>query len=245
MGKENIVCGKVVIREIIKSGFEIDKLYISKKINTSSVEDIILHAKEKNVDIKFVYENDMKNICDTKVNQGIAIKIRGYKYYKFNECLEELKKEKFPIILILDSIHDPGNLGAILRSAECMGIKNVIIPQKRSVGLTDVVWKSSMGAIAHLNICRVNNLLNVISKLKQESFRVVATDLNSSRNINEYDYKFPLALIIGNEHYGVDEKLINQCDIKIKIPMFGKVQSLNASVASGIVMYEIKNMQRR
>lgn len=245
MGKENIVCGKVVIREIIKSGLEFDTLYISKRLNKDSVEDIILHAKEKNVDIKFVYENDMKNICDTKVNQGIAVKIRDYKYYKFNECLEESKKEKFPIILILDSIHDPGNLGAILRSAECMGIKNVIIPQKRSVGLTDVVWKSSMGAVAYLNICRVNNLTNVILKLKQESFKVVATDLDSSKDVNEYDYRFPLALIIGNEHYGIDEKLIHQCDIKVKIPMFGRVQSLNASVASGIVMYEIKNMQRR
>lgn len=245
MGKENIVCGKVVVREIIKSGFEIDTLYISKKVNINSIEDIILYAKKNDVSIKFVYENDINNICDSKVHQGVAVKIGGYKYYKFSECLQELKKEKFPIILILDSIHDPGNLGAILRSAECIGIKNVIIPQKRSVGLTDVVWKSSMGAVAYLNICRANNLVDVISKLKRESFKVVVTDLNSTKNIDEYDYKFPLALVVGNEHEGVDEKIINQCDVRIKIPMFGKIQSLNASVASGIVMYEIKNMQRR
>lgn len=245
MGKENIVCGKVVIREIVKSKISIDTLYISKRTKINSIEDIISYAKEQGSEIKFVYENDLNNICESKVHQGIAVKIYGYKFYKFSECLDELKKEIFPFVLILDGIQDPGNLGGILRSAECMGIKNVIIPQKRSVNITDAVWKTSMGAVAHLKICRANNLMNVILKLKDENFKIIGSDLNASNGMEEFDYKFPLALIVGNEHEGIDPKLIGMCDIKIKIPMFGNIQSLNASVATGIIMHNIKSFQRR
>lgn len=245
MGRENIVCGKVVIREIIKSGINIDTLYISKRMRTSFIEDIIFYAKHKGAEIKFIYENDLNNICESKVHQGVAVKIQGYKFYKFSECLEELKREEFPFILILDGIQDPGNLGGILRSAECMGVKNVIIPQKRSVSITDAVWKTSMGAIAHLNICRINNLANVILKLKDENFKIIGSDLNASKDIEELDYKFPLALIVGNEHEGIDSKLIEMCDIKVKISMFGNIQSLNASVATGIILHNIKSFQRR
>lgn len=245
MGKENIICGRRVIREVLKSKISIDVLYISKKINKDSIIDIILWAKKNNINIKFVYENDIHNICESKVNQGIAAKISNYKYYKFEEILNELKNEESPCVLILDGIQDPRNLGAIFRSAECIGIKNIIVPQKRSVNITDAVWKTSMGAIAHLNICRINNLQHAILKLKEKSFKIVATDVNTEANINDEQYNFPLALIIGNEHEGVSRNLLSQCDIKVKIPMRGNIQSFNVSVAAGIIMYEIKNRQRR
>lgn len=245
MGKENIVCGKVVIREIIQKEIGIDTLYISKRVKTEHIEDIISYAKRNSADIKIVYENDLNNICESKVHQGIAAKIQGYKFYKFSECLEELKKEQLPFVLILDGIQDPGNLGGILRSAECMGVKNVIIPQKRSVNLTDAVWKTSMGAVAHLNICRTNNIPYVITKLKEEGFKIVGSDLKAENYIDELNYNYPLALIVGNEHEGIDPKLIDMCDIKLKIPMKGSIQSLNASVATGIILHTIKSYQRR
>lgn len=245
MGKENIICGKRVIREVINSEVSIDVLYVSKKINRDSITDIILWAKKNSVDIKFVYENDIHNICESRVSQGIAAKISNYRYYKFGELLNELEKEEFPCVLILDGIQDPRNLGAILRSAECIGIKNIILPQKKSVSVTDTVWKTSMGSLAHLNICRINNLQNVILNLKQKSFKIVATDVNSKMNIGDEKYNFPLAIIVGNEHEGISDKLLSQCDIKVKIPMYGNIKSFNVSVAAGIVMYEIKNKQRR
>lgn len=245
MGKENIICGKRVIREVINSKVFIDVLYVSKKININSINDIIMWAKKNSVDIKFVYENDINNICESRINQGIAAKISNYRYYKFGEILNELEREEFPCVLILDEIQDPRNLGAILRSAECVGIKNIILPQKRSVSITDAVWKTSMGAIAHLNICRINNLQHIILKLKEKSFKIVATDVNIQTNINDEQYNFPLAIIFGNEHEGICDSLISQCDIKVKIPMYGNIKSFNVSVAAGIVMYEIKNKQRR
>ncbi len=243
MGKENIVCGKRVIREIFKTKIDVETLYISKNLNKGNIKDILDEVNNRNIKIKYVYSNDMENMCNTKVHQGIAAKISNYKYYKFSELIEELKKEKLPILLILDGIQDPQNLGAIFRSAECMGIKNIIVPQKRSSNITDTVWKSSMGALAHLNICRTNNLVNVVKKLKDEEFKIVATTIDSSRRVYEENYKFPIAIIIGNEHEGVSDELLEYCDIKINIPMYGNITSFNVSVASGIVMYEIKKQR--
>lgn len=245
MGKENIICGKRIIKEALKGNVTIETLYISKNVNLKSIEDIVLYAKKNNVEVKFVYGKDIDNICENKVNQGIAAKIKDYKYYKFEECLKELEKEEKPFILILDSIQDPQNLGAILRSAECIGVKNVIIPQKKSAKINSTVWKASAGAIAHLNICRANNLLDIILKLKEKSFKVVATDVNSIGDLGDQEYNFPVALILGNEDQGVNENLLEQCDVKITIPMYGNISSFNVSVAAGIIMYEIKNKQRR
>lgn len=244
MKKENVVCGRGVIREILKTDINIDTLYVDRKINKESVDDIINKASERGSNIRFVCKNDIYNISKNEVNQGVVAKISGYRYFKFSECLEKLESEKFPFILILDSIQDPRNLGAILRSAECMGIKNVIIPQKRSASITDVVWKTSMGAVAHLNICRVNNLLNVIQKLKDRLFKIVATDISSGFNMCDIGYNFPVALIVGSEHSGISDDLLKGCDFRVKIPMFGSIESLNVSVATAIMMYEIRNKQR-
>lgn len=244
MGKESVIYGRGVIREVLKSNININTLYIDKNINTESIEDILFRARENDIDIRFVYKNDVYNICKNETNQGIAAKISEYRYLKFDECLRNLESEEFPFVLILDRIQDPRNLGAILRSAECTGIRNIIIPQKRSTNITGVVWKTSMGAVAHLNICRVNNILNVLRRLKRSSFKVVATDIQTSKNVCDVQYDFPLALVIGSEHDGVSDSLLRECDIRIKIPMFGNIVSFNVSVATAIIMYEIRNIQR-
>ena len=243
MSKENIVCGKRVIREILKTKIDIETLYISKNMKQENIKDILDKVKNRSIKIKYVYSNDIENICNTKAHQGIVAKISNYRYYKFQEFINKLKKEKLPILLILDGIQDPQNLGAIFRSAECMGIKNIVVPQKRSSNITDAVWKSSMGALAYLNICRTNNLVNVVKKLKDEKFKIVATTIDAPRKIYEENYKFPIAIIMGNEHKGVSDELLKYCDIKINIPMYGNITSFNVSVASGIVMYEIKKQR--
>ena len=244
MGKENIICGKRIIREALKGNVTIETLYISKNVNLKSIEDVIKYTKKNNIEVKTVYGKDIDNICENKVNQGIAAKIKDFKYYKFEECLKELEKEKNPFILILDSIQDPQNLGAILRTAECIGVKNIVIPQKKSAKINSTVWKASAGAIAHLNICRANNLLDIILKLKEKSYKIVATDVNSSSDLSKENYNYPLALVLGNEDQGVSSNLLEECNVKITIPMYGNISSFNVSVAAGIIMYEIKNKQR-
>lgn len=244
MGKGNIIYGRKVIREVINSGVIINKFYINEKINMENIKDILDYAINNGIEVKYVKYSDLDVLCNNNVHQGVIGKIGEYRYFKFKECLKSSKEEKSPFILILDSIQDPRNLGAILRTAEGMGIKNIIIPQKRSSSITDIVWKSSMGAIGNLNICRTNNITHVISELKYNGFKLIATTLSTNKVVEDYNYAFPVALIIGNEEHGVSQGLLELCDIKIKIPMQGKINSFNVSVASGIIMYTIKSIRK-
>lgn len=244
MGRENVIYGRKVIREVIDSGILINKIYVSEKINKENIKDILDYALNHDIVVKYVKYSDLDILCNNNIHQGIAAKIGEYKYFKFKECLKSAKNEKSPFILILDGIQDPRNLGSILRTSEGMGIKNIIIPQKRSSGITDVVWKSSMGAVGNLNICRTNNIPYIIGELKKNGFEIIATSLDTNKFIEDYDYAYPVALIIGNEEQGVSQELLQLCDIKIKIPMQGKINSFNVSVASGIIMYSIKSIRK-
>lgn len=245
MGRKNIIYGRKVVQEVINSDLEISEIYISKNIKQDKVLKILEYAKKKCINIKSIYSNDMNILCNYGVHQGIAVRIPEYKYFKINEIINNVDNESNEIVLILDSIQDPRNLGSILRTAEIMGIKNIIIPQKRSCDVNNTVWKTSMGAVAHLNICRANNIPNVILKFKDIGFKIIATSLNTKINLSDINYKYPIVLIIGNEETGVDKELLTFCDVKVKIPMYGKIDSFNVSVAAGIIMYEIKNIQSR
>ncbi|AID45385.1 RNA methyltransferase, TrmH family, group 3 [Candidatus Arthromitus sp. SFB-mouse-Japan] len=245
MGKESIIYGRRVVQEVLNSKIKVESIYISKNVKKDKILGILEYAKKKCINIKEIYNSDMDVLCDYGVHQGIAIKISEYKYFKINEIIDNIDTNSNDIVLILDSIQDPRNLGSILRTAEIMGIKNVIIPQKRSCGINSTVWKASMGSLAYLNICRINNIINVLSKFKNMGFKIVATSLDSTSSLCDINYNFPLILIIGNEEMGIGEDLLNHCDIKIKIPMYGNIDSFNVSVAAGIIMYEIKNIQSR
>ncbi|MCE7954027.1 MAG: 23S rRNA (guanosine(2251)-2'-O)-methyltransferase RlmB, partial [Chlorobi bacterium CHB7] len=143
------------------------------------------------------------------------------------------------LILILDEIQDPHNVGAILRSAECSGVNGVILTKHNSATITSTVVKVSAGATEHLNICQVNNLSQTIDELKKNGFWIVGSSFENSKNYNEVDYKIPIALIVGNEEKGIRKLTASKCDFLIKIPMSGKIQSLNVSVATGILLFEI------
>ncbi len=248
MGKENLVYGRKVIREVINSTININKLYISESINRDNIKDIIKHCEENDILIKYMKPFDMDSLCDNNVHQGVACKIDEYKYLKFKDFLNNLdnlcEKEKSPFVLILDGIQDPRNLGSILRTSEGLNIKNIIIPQRHSSGITNVVWKTSMGAVCNLNICRINNLSYAIKSLKERNFKIVGTTFNTDSYLQDHEYDFPIALIIGNEENGISKELMELCDIRIKIPMLGRINSFNVSVASGIIMYTIKKIRR-
>jgi len=153
--------------------------------------------------------------------------------------LANQKKNKYPLILILDSIQDPRNLGAIIRTAECSGVDGIIITKHNSASINETVIKTSAGAAEHSKICIVNNLVNVIKFLKENGFWVIGASLEESKDYSSLDYKLPAALIIGNEEKGIRRLTADNCDFLIKIPMKGKIQSLNVSVASGIILFEI------
>lgn len=246
MGKENIVYGRKVVREVIKRDITIEKAYICKNLkDLSDLEDMICYFNSNKIEIKNISMSDFNILCDGGIHQGIAVKISGYKYFKFNEMLEDVTLNNRKIVLVLDGIQDPRNLGSILRTSEIMGIKDIILPQKRSCNISSVVWKTSMGAVAHLNICRSNNLNNSLNKFKDMGFKIVVTTLDTNKFLSDEMYDYPLILVMGNEQKGVSKDIIDLCDVKVKIPMWGNIDSFNVSVAAGIVMYEIKNIQSR
>ncbi len=156
-----------------------------------------------------------------------------------DEILSETKNTSLPLILILDEIQDPHNVGAILRSAECSGVNGVILTKHHSATITSTVTKTSAGATEHLKICQVNNLSQTIDELKEKGFWIVGSSLENSKNYTEVDYKIPIALIVGNEEKGIRKLTASKCDFLVKIPMAGKIQSLNVSVATGILLFEI------
>ena len=149
-----------------------------------------------------------------------------------------------PLILILDEIQDPHNVGAILRSAECSGVNGVILTKHNSATITSTVTKTSAGATEHLKICQVNNLSQTIDELKEKGFWIVGSSLENAKNYTEVDYKIPIALIVGNEEKGIRKLTASKCDFLVKIPMSGKIQSLNVSVATGILLFEILRQRR-
>ena len=175
--------------------------------------------------------------------QGVIAYKSTQKFYEIDDLISATSNNKFPLLLLLDSIQDPHNLGAILRSAECAGVDGVIMTTNQSAPITETVEKISAGAISHLKICRVTNLVRTMEELKKNGFWIVGTHLSGEKSYTELDYKMPTALVMGNEEKGIRKLVSETCDFLIKIPMRGKIDSLNVSVSTGILLFEI-NRQR-
>ena len=213
---------------------------MKQSINKAKIFDIIEDVSNKNIPIKYVPLIKLDSMCKNDGHQGIVAKISEYKYYKFEDFIKEIHKEKQnPLILMLDEIQDPQNLGTILRTSEAMGVDGIIIPQRRSVGITNVVWKASMGALAHLKICRTNNISRIIDSLKDKGYKIFGTDVKEGKYIDADKINSPIVLVVGNEAKGVNRAILEKCDYKIKIDMHGKINSLNVAIATSILLYEI------
>ncbi|RPI75113.1 MAG: 23S rRNA (guanosine(2251)-2'-O)-methyltransferase RlmB, partial [Ignavibacteriales bacterium] len=172
--------------------------------------------------------------------QGVAAKKSEQKFFSFEEIISFSKEKKYPLLLILDSIQDTHNAGAIIRTAECSGVDGIIITKHNSAPINETVVKTSAGAVSLVKLCQVTNLANALKQLKEEGFWIIGSALSDeSKNYTEVDYKIPLALIMGNEEKGIRRLTIDNCDMLIKIPMLGKIQSLNVSVSAGIILFEI------
>ena len=231
--------GRNPIIEALRSDRPIDKLMISNTSKEGSIKKIIGMAKEKNVVIQYVDKHKLDEISTSHSHQGVIAVVSDYKYYELEDLLAIARERgEDPFFIILDEITDPHNLGTIIRTADAVGAHGVIIPKRRSVHITSVVAKASAGAVEYFPVCKVTNIANTIKQLKKEGLWIAAADMDGGV-FYEQDLTGPLALVIGSEGFGVSRLVKQNCDFVVKMPMIGNVSSLNASVAGGILLYEI------
>lgn len=234
---EDIVAGRNAVLELLKSDKDINKIYVSRGEKHGSINEIIARAKEKRVVLVEVESSKLDNMAEN--HQGVVAVVPPFNYCEIEDILDLAKeKNEDPFILILDGIEDPHNLGSIIRTAETAGVHGIIIPKRRNVAVNSTVSKVSTGATAYVKVARVNNLNETIRKLKESGLWVIGTDGDADTLYYNQDLKGPLAIIIGSEGFGMSKLVKENADILIKIPMKGKITSLNASVSAGIVIYE-------
>ncbi len=236
----DIIVGRNSVLELLESGKDINKIFITKGERHGSIFKIIAKAKENKVMIIEKDKKQMDEMAQTHNYQGVIATVPPFEYCEIEDILEIAKKRKEdPFILILDEIEDPHNLGSIIRTAETAGVHGIIIPKRRSAMVNATVNKVSAGAVQHMKISRVTNLSDTIERLKKEGLWICGTDINADKYYYQQDLTGPIGIVIGNEGRGIGPKIKNNCDYLIKIPMKGKITSLNASVSTGIILYEV------
>ena len=223
------ICGKNVAKEYLNGNNKIKKIFLNYNFNDNEITDLI---KSKKIKIDYVDKRTLDNKT-MENHQGIILEVGDFEYANLNLLLN---KEN-PLVVMLDHIQDPHNFGAIIRTCEAAGVNAIIIPKDRSVSVNGTVIRTSVGASKHVPIIRVTNLVNTIKELKKEGFWFFGTDMNGT-NYSKLDYKGKTCLIIGNEGDGMSKLVKENCDFIASIPMIGKINSLNASVAAGIIVYE-------
>lgn len=234
---EDIVAGRNAVMELLKSEKDINKLYIEHGERHGSINEIIAKAKDARIVMVEVDKSKLDQMAEN--HQGVVAVVPPFNYSEVEEILDAAKeKGEDPFLLILDGIEDPHNFGSIIRTAETAGVHGIIIPKRRNVAVNATVAKVSTGATSYVKIARVNNLNDTIRKLKDAGLWVIGTDGDADTLYYNQDLKGPLAIIIGSEGFGMSKLVKENADILIKIPMKGKITSLNASVSAGIVIYE-------
>lgn len=235
----SLIIGRKPVLEAINSGEEIEQVYILFGQKGGIIDAIRTAAKKRGIKINQVTADKFNALTSHPNPQGIIAKKSSHKFYELEDIILSAKQSKYPLLLLLDSIQDTHNLGAILRTAECSEVDGVILTKHNSAPINETVIKTSAGATEHLKIAQVNNLVQTIKQLKENGFWVIGSSLVNSKVYTEIDYRIPLALIVGNEEKGIRRLTSENCDILINIPMKGKIQSLNVSVAAGIMLFEI------
>ncbi|MEK3643449.1 23S rRNA (guanosine(2251)-2'-O)-methyltransferase RlmB [Aeribacillus sp. FSL M8-0235] len=241
---DEYIYGKNSVIEALKSNRDINKVFIAENSYTKQAQQIIMLAKNKGVAVQFVPKKKLDQIVSGS-HQGVIAQVAAYKYTDF-EDLFKLSDERgeAPFFLILDEIENPANLGSIMRTADAVGVHGIIIPKNRAVGLTNVVAKTSTGAIEYVPVVRVTNLARTIDELKNRGIWIYGTDAKGEDDYRTIDGKLPVALVIGSEGKGISRLVKEKCDFLVKIPMVGHVTSLNASVAASLLMYEVFRKRR-
>lgn len=237
--QEFTIEGRNAVLEAFRSGKTIDKLFILDGCQDGPVKTILREAKKTDVIINFVDKERLDRLSNTGHHQGVVAQAAAYEYAEVDDILEAARqKDEAPFVFILDEIEDPHNLGAIIRTANLAGAHGVIIPKRRAVGLTATVAKTSAGAINYTPVAKVTNIAKTIEDLKKEGMWFVCADMDGT-TMYDLDLKGSIGLVIGNEGSGVSRIVKEKCDFTASIPMRGDIESLNASVAAGVLAYEI------
>jgi 23S rRNA (guanosine2251-2'-O)-methyltransferase len=236
------IFGRKPVLEAIKSGQEIEQILIPFGAKGNFYIELKAEAKKNKIKIAELPTHKFQQLEKGNNTQGVIANIVEFSFSSVEEIVDKCKEKKNPRLLLLDSIQDPQNLGAILRSAECFGVDGVLITTHQSSPITETVEKTSAGAINHLKIAKVTNLAQEIKFLKDNGFWIVGSTLGeNSKDYTTLDYKMPTALVMGNEEKGIRDLVAKNCDFLVHIPMKGKIQSLNVSVAAGVLLAEISN----
>lgn len=232
--------GKNAVMEALKAGTTIDRLVVAKGLSDPTSQKIIVEAKSRAIKIFFRDKEALERESITKKHQGFIAEITDYKYADLNDILSQNESKSTNIILLLDGIEDPHNLGSIIRVAECMGVSGILIPRHRSVSVNETVIKVSAGASQHIKIAKVTNLNDAIKTIKEADYFVYAVErAKESQNIFTTNFANNTALVIGGEGKGIHALTQKNCDAIVEIPMYGKLNSLNASVACGIALQAV------
>lgn len=230
------VYGKNVVKQLLSSD---KKIYEVLMLDTLKDKEFEIEVKQKQIPMKVLGRKKMDAFLNNSTHQGIAAKIDDYKTYEMDQILEAIPSGKQPLLLMLDGLEDPHNLGAILRTCDCIGVDGVIIGKHRSVSLTPTVAKVSTGAIDTVKVAMVNNLSQTLQNLKKQGYWVAGADAHNAQDYRQAQYDVPLVLIIGSEGFGISPLVRKHCDYAISLPMQGSVTSLNASVACAVLLYQI------
>ncbi|WP_274654079.1 23S rRNA (guanosine(2251)-2'-O)-methyltransferase RlmB [Paenibacillus humicola] len=239
------IAGKHPVMEALRSGREINKIWVAEQSQKNLPAQIIAEARRAGIVVQVADKRKLDQLAPDVPHQGIVAQAAAYRYYEIDELLERAAASgETPFFLLLDEIEDPHNLGSILRTAECTGVHGVIIPKRRSASLNATVSKTSAGAAEYVPVARVTNLAQTIDRLKEAGIWIAGADVGAERDVYETALDMPLAVVIGNESKGIGRLIREKCDFLLKLPMTGRLNSLNASVAAGVLMYEVIRQRR-
>lgn len=245
---KDIIIGRNAVTEAIKAGRSINRLLIAEGSRDGSVQKLIALAKDNKIIIESVSRDKLDKIAENQRHQGVIAYAAPVEYSTLDDILSVAEEKKEPsFILLLDELEDPHNFGAILRTADAVGVHGVLIPKRRSVSLNSTVAKTSAGAIEYVKVAQINNVAQTLRQLKDLNFTLIGSDVEGSdiyKEIKDIDFTTPIVLIIGSEGKGMRRLTKENCDVLLKIPMIGRINSLNASVAGAVLMYEILRRRR-
>lgn len=232
------IYGKNTILEALNGDKTIHALYLLPNVKEEKVLNL---CRKRKLTVEIVDKQVLSKMVGNVVHQGMVAMVEEYRYYEIDEILARIPEEKQPLLLMLDGLEDPHNLGAILRTCDAIEVDGVIIGKNRSVSLNGTVAKVSTGAIDHVPVARVTNLTRTLESLKERGFWVVGCDLEKAQDYRQVDYNMPMVVVIGSEGQGISRLVRKTCDINVILPMTGHVTSLNASVATAVILYQIYN----
>ena len=230
------VYGKNVVIQMLKNKSDILQLYV---LDGNKDDELGKLIKNSGVSVKMTSRKELDKVAGTSKHQGVVAKIKEYKTYSIEEIVKSIPEGKMPLLLMLDGLEDPHNLGAILRTSDCVGVDGVIVGKNRSISLTPTVAKISTGAIDTVKVAMVTNLTQTLKDLKKQGYWVFGTDMENASDYRQVDYNTPMVLVIGSEGFGISRLVKQECDYCISLPMVGKISSLNASVATAVLLYQI------